>query len=126
MNMEEQLARQLTGFSVQGRDPLAATACFTLPPEFPAFVGHFPGNPLLPAFLQLAMVRLVVQQALAMPLAPLATERIKFGGFVRPGEQVEVETRIRPVAAHWQVEFNLRKGEERVAVGTMQFSQLQA
>lgn len=126
MDIEQQLLQHLADFSAQGEDPLEARGSFMLPPDFPAFSGHFPGNPLLPAFLQVTMVRLIVQQALALSLAPLVSERIKFAGFVRPDEKVEVAARICPAAGHWQVEFTLAKGEEKVTSGSIQLIERQA
>ena len=40
---------------------------FCFPPEFIAFQGHFPGNPLLPAFAQVQMAHVMLGTATARP-----------------------------------------------------------
>ncbi len=93
------------------------TAHFVCPPDFPAFDGHFPGNPILPAFVQLTMVRLLVQLAVGKVLLTQSTGRIKFGGMVRPLEMVRAEVCWRAQENSWDVKFVLKKGDDPVASG---------
>ena len=61
---------------------------YLFPAAFPGFVGHFPGNPLLPAVLQLAAVRHGAGRLLGMEGSPLCWEKVKFKGMIRPGDPV--------------------------------------
>ncbi len=57
---------------------------FVLPPECLCFAGHFPQRPLLPAFVQIMLGRLVVAQGGAAA-AFKAVERAKFTAPAGPG-----------------------------------------
>lgn len=58
---------------------------FELPDDFIGFSGHFPGNPLLPAFVQTLMGRLVLQQWQGGPRRIVEVDRAKFKAPVGPG-----------------------------------------
>lgn len=66
------------------------TADYRLPRDFPGFTGHFPGNPVLPALLQTAMVRLLIEDVLGEPCS-LAVRNAKFSLPIRPDAVVTVQ-----------------------------------
>lgn len=88
----------------------------TIPVDHPAFVGHFPGNPLLPGVSLLAEV---IEAVLRDPeLAALigSCPRIgvaKFLSPVRPGARLELQ--LRPAGR--RVQFDVRQGERLAASG---------
>ncbi len=96
---------------------------FICPPDFPAFQGHFPGNPLLPAFVQMAMVRILVQQEVGKVLLPRSTGRVKFAGMVKPDEVVQANVQVKQNETDWSVKFSLTKEDEQVASGEIIFSE---
>jgi 3-hydroxyacyl-[acyl-carrier-protein] dehydratase len=63
------------------------TARFCVDPAHPALVGHFPGDPIVPAVL---LVRFVAQTLEKCGLSLSAIERMKFLRPVRPGEAIDV------------------------------------
>lgn len=76
---------------------------FVFAPDFPAFAGHFPGRPVLPAIVQLAAVRVAVSEALGKKIIPLEMVRVKFKNMIGPGEPVRVA-----VKCVWEGEERLR------------------
>ncbi len=71
----------------------ARGTCF-LPPDFPAFQGHFPGFPILPAVAMLEIGRVAFQATAGYPLTLTGVTRAKFTQLIRPEEEIEfsVET----------------------------------
>ncbi len=63
-----------------------AQQAFLLPEDFLGFAGHFPGRPLLPAFVQLYMGRWVIEQWQGEPLPLQSVERAKFFAPIGPGQ----------------------------------------
>ncbi len=69
-------------------------ATFVVEAGFPAFVGHFPGQPVLPAVAS-AMCGLETLRGVVEGLVLKAVPYAKFARPVTPGESVEVECRRR-------------------------------
>lgn len=66
------------------------SALYTFSKGFPAFQGHFPGQPVLPAIVQLTAVRLLCETLLHRSLRPVQCNRVKFRSMVVPGDQVKI------------------------------------
>lgn len=66
------------------------TTDYHLSEDFPGFTGHFPGNPVLPALLQTAMVRLLIEDILGTPCF-LSVRNAKFTLPIRPDAAVTVQ-----------------------------------
>lgn len=71
---------------------IAQSFCF--PPAFIAFRGHFPGNPLLPAFVQIQMAHVMLEFAGQAPLQLERIDKAKFREPLHPGQSVRVH-------CHW-------------------------
>ncbi|HNY26932.1 MAG TPA: hypothetical protein PLA90_12870 [Candidatus Sumerlaeota bacterium] len=73
---------------------LCARGTCLLPPDFPAFQGHFPGFPILPAVAMLEIGRVAFQATVSHPLTLTGVTRAKFTHLIRPEEEIEfsVET----------------------------------
>lgn len=100
-----------------------ATARLCCPADFPGFAGHFPGQPVLPAVLQLLAVRLLAETLRETKLTPVGVERLKFKGMVGPNEVVELRVRLNDQAGLLKGEFRLARGSAPIASGTLLFRQ---
>lgn len=76
-----------------GPEPNVVRAVLRFDPHLAVFRGHFPGNPLVPAVLQIEAVRAVVAAATGRRFRIVAIPKAKFTGPVRPGEVVEAVVR---------------------------------
>ena len=85
---------------------LKATAVFRFSGEYPAFSGHFPDNPVLPAIVQLAMVRYAATRAIGKNLILLNYSKTKFRGIIRPEDLVEARVMIEKEKVHWAGSFS--------------------
>jgi len=101
---------------------LQATAVFMFNENYPGFSGHFPGQPVLPAIVQLAMVRYLAECALCGSLLPVRYERTKFRAMIQPGEKVEVDIDFTKKKENWSGSFVIqRTDKEQVATGSAEF-----
>lgn len=99
-----------------------ASADFEFPASYIGFDGHFPGRPVLPAIVQLAMVRYLSEGVLGIPLVPLSWSKTKFRGMVQPGERVVVSIDLDEKERGWDGTFTLKRAEEElVATGFVYF-----
>jgi hypothetical protein len=90
-----------------------------VPPDHPAFAGHFPGRPMLPGAALLAMVIDAVQADPARRTRPgtaLAVPQVKFLGPVAPGATLTLEWRDADAPAD-TIAFEVREGPRPVARG---------
>ena len=67
------------------------TYCFA--PGFIGFSGHFPGYPILPAFVQVLTVLSMAREIKGATVSLLSLERAKFQAEIYPGRDIEVEYR---------------------------------
>jgi 3-hydroxyacyl-[acyl-carrier-protein] dehydratase len=105
-------------FDDQRREVVAELCC---PADFPAFAGHFPGQPVLPAVIQLAVIRSLTGDLLARPLEPVRTRRLKFKGMVGPGDLVQVRVEIKKEEDNWLASFKLAHDGKAVSSGAIIF-----
>ncbi len=100
-----------------------ASAECRFPADFPGFQGHFPGNPILPAIVQLATVRFLADWSLGFCTRPTLHQKIKFKGAIRPEEPVHVNLVLKKDKEKWHGMFSLkRENGEAVAGGIMDFA----
>ncbi len=59
-------------------------------PDFIGFSGHFPGNPILPAIVQVCAVVSLAEEEEGKPLRLAAVRSAKFLSPIRPGEEVSI------------------------------------
>ena len=96
---------------------------FNFPENFIGFNGHFPGNPILPAFVQVAAIRFIVEQLLEKQLMPTRYTKIKFKDSIRPQEPISAKVTLKKDGAGWGGNFSLmRTTGETVAAGIVEFS----
>jgi 3-hydroxymyristoyl/3-hydroxydecanoyl-(acyl carrier protein) dehydratase len=99
-----------------------STDCL-FPAHFLGFQGHFPGNPILPAIVQLAMVRFITDRSLGFRTWPMLHQKIKFKGTIRPGDPVTVTIVLNKDGPKWGGIFSLKRpGGEAVSSGVVDFA----
>lgn len=97
---------------------LSGNAVFVFGPDYPGFEGHFPGNPILPAVVQLAAVRYVTGAVLKRGVHPVEYTRVKFRGSVLPDEKVEVRVQLHEEEDDsWSVKFGIEKDNGKNIAG---------
>ncbi|MDK9708514.1 MAG: beta-hydroxyacyl-ACP dehydratase [Desulforhopalus sp.] len=103
---------------------LQVVADFCFPPGYAGFQGHFPNQPLLPAIVQMAMVRYLAERTVQASLMPGGYRKVKFTGKIVPGDTVSVVADMQKNDQGWAVKFNLKKTDgQAVAAGFVQFLQ---
>jgi 3-hydroxyacyl-[acyl-carrier-protein] dehydratase len=88
--------------------------------DFTGFRGHFPGHPILPAFVQLLTAECAVRLHGNRPWSLRRVERSKFLRPIGPNELVTVCWQEQPGDDHLRCSFTLRVGEEKAAVFTLE------
>lgn len=93
---------------------------FVVPPDHPAFAGHFPGAPIVPGVLLLDAAVHAIQQAHTQAASPGAARgceisSAKFLSAVGPGETLTVSCRPGAGGTH----FEIHSGTRKVATGTI-------
>lgn len=98
---------------------IAQSFCF--PPEFIAFRGHFPGNPLLPAFVQLRMAQVMLESAAQAPLQLERIDNAKFREPLPPGQSVRVHCDLEPTPNNHKAAVTLMVLDRRIATFHLTF-----
>ncbi len=106
-----------------GGDERNVWAEFLFAPDAPVFAGHFPGNPVLPAVVQMALVRFVAERRVGRPLRPLSQERSRFTGMVAPDRILRVDLSLDDSGGGIGADFVLSCGGEKVARGRVVYVQ---
>jgi len=105
----------------EGRKEIAAECMF--PATFPGFQGHFPNKPLLPGIIQLASVRIIVEQATGTNLTAKSYTGTKFKLPIEPGQQVAIHISIEPSPHAIQGKFKIRSTAKKIiSSGSFAFS----
>ncbi|MBM9604303.1 hypothetical protein [Desulfopila inferna] len=104
-----------------GKRRVSAECLF--PPSFIGFAGHFPGNPVLPAIVQLAAVRCIAEQALQQHLVAEKYSRTKFRTMIQPDQKVSFQLIINANEGGYKGKFHLRNAaQESIAEGLFVFN----
>lgn len=85
-----------------------------VPPDHPAFAGHFPGRPILPGVVLLAWALEALEAATGRPAAACQVASAKFLRPVGPGTALTLRHTLQPSGA-WR--FDVLAGTDPVATG---------
>ena len=90
------------------------TRTWIVPPDHPAFPGHFPGQPILPGVLLLDRALCFAAEVFALDIAALRVASTKFLSPVAPGETLLFSLQQKPSGS---IQFDVRCGERSIATG---------
>lgn len=96
--------------------PQVLRATLDVPADHPAFDGHFPGRPVLPAVVLLGFVIDAAEKELGRPLIIAGLAQAKFLAPLLPGDSASLLLRLDRELLH----FEVRNGVVRVAQGVFQ------
>ena len=93
-------------------------ASFTPPADFPAFRGHFPGNPILPGIAQIALITEILNRTNTSFFVLDTVKRVKFLAPALPEKRLSVEVTSRPGETEGSaaVEAVLRTDGKKISV----------
>jgi 3-hydroxyacyl-[acyl-carrier-protein] dehydratase len=90
---------------------------FSFSPDFPAFEGHFPSQPVLPAVVQVAAVRLLAARHLDVKLIPVSLNRSKFKAMVGPNEPMTITISLDQSGNDVTISFSITSETKKIATG---------
>jgi 3-hydroxyacyl-[acyl-carrier-protein] dehydratase len=96
--------------------PDKAIRRYCFPSHFIGFSGHFPGYPVLPAFVQVLSTLMVMEDWKCRPLRLFTIERAKFHIEVKPDQEMTVECREYVAKGTPAIEAKLSVAEGFAAV----------
>jgi 3-hydroxyacyl-[acyl-carrier-protein] dehydratase len=88
----------------------------SIPANHPAYAGHFPGQPVLPAVVLLDATLHALERAGRGTAAEWEINSAKFQSVVRPGEDLTLQHETLP---NGSVRFAIRAADRAVASGTL-------
>lgn len=99
--------------------PLVYTYQWTFPGDTPIFVDHFPRQPLVPAYLQLARLHDVAVSLIATRATRARVKSVKFLRPIRPDETLDVTCDVS--RERGSMKFSIHRLGERVTYGEFVF-----
>ena len=90
--------------------------------DFAAFSGHFPGHPILPAFVQLLAGQCALQLRLQRDIVLRRVKRAKFLKPIEPNHEIIVRWRERSLDDGVQGSFTLLADGEKAATFTAEMA----
>lgn len=117
--IEQKIAPCITTTKTESVDEggLKIVASCIFPESFSGFQGHFPNHPVLPAIIQLAVVRHLIGQAVQFPLTSVQYTRTKFKAMVAPEEELLVTINLDVGEKAVAGKFRITKDESRQVAG---------
>lgn len=98
---------------------------FRFPVSFTGFQGHFPTQPVLPAVIQLTMIRLLAEQALTRPLFPSQYGKTKFRRIVEPEQNIIADLKLNFTDETVDCEFQVKQPDgQMISNGSCKFEYL--
>ena len=88
-------------------DTIIIETTFSYPATFSGFAGHFEGNPVLPAIVQLSSVRFALEQHIGKKLHPETIQRAKFRSMVQPEQQIRINLKVTCENDRYKARFKI-------------------
>lgn len=93
-----------------------------LTPGFIGFAGHFPDNPLLPAFVQIRIAQTLIEAALSRPVLAAVVSQSKFLRPIRPDETMTFTIQLpAETQSAFKAAIQVHVGNEKAAVFRLAF-----
>ena len=104
---QEIIASAVGGIDTPGADALKQPYRFSA--DFIGFCGHFPGYPILPAFIQILTAVNLIEHHERRELKIATVEKAKFHKPIKPDHKIEVECRRQQAGnrAVWVTRINI-------------------
>lgn len=83
--------------------------------DFPGFDGHFPGNPILPGIVMVAMSKAVSEAVCGVPLLLSGLAHAKFTKLVLPGEVIKAAVNVSESGGAYKVRSQLTSAGKTAA-----------
>lgn len=108
--------------SEKSEESIRATCSCLFPSDFPGFQGHFPGQPVLPAIVQLATVRYVAELVTGHRLEITSYAKSKFRAMIVPEEEVVIHLSLQYSGEPGEGKFEIRNDEKgKITTGRCSF-----
>ena len=91
--------------------------------DFIGFSGHFPGYPILPAFVQILTALTLAEEQRGYPIDLASVENAKFHIQLRPGQVIKVECKEKLVRGKPGCEARLMVAEGLASLFRMSFAE---
>lgn len=103
--------------------PGTAERRFCFPPDFIGFAGHFPGYPLLPAFVQMVLGTMLAEEHYGTPLELIKISNAKFQQQIIPDMEITVMVREKTVGGNPGCEAQISSDKGPAAIFTLGFTE---
>lgn len=87
-----------------------------VPPDHPAFAGHFPGTPILPGVVLLDLALQVIANTSGIALELCEISSVKFLSPASPGDELLIQ---HTVSASGTIRFDILAGMRKIASGSI-------
>jgi 3-hydroxyacyl-[acyl-carrier-protein] dehydratase len=106
---------------IKGSAPGTISRRYCFNRDFIGFSGHFPGYPILPAFVQILTALTLAEEQSGYPLELASVENAKFHIQLRPGQEIKVECKEKLVRGKPGCEARLMVAEGLASLFRMSF-----
>lgn len=89
---------------------------WTVPPDHPAFAGHFPGTPILPGVVLLDTALQAIANASGIALEGCEISSVKFLSPANPGDELVIR---HVILASGTIRFDIVAGMRKIASGSI-------
>lgn len=89
---------------------------WTVPPDHPAFAGHFPGTPILPGVVLLDVALQVIAKTSGIALDLCEISAVKFLSPASPGDELLIQ---HSVSASGTIRFDILADLRKIASGSI-------
>jgi 3-hydroxymyristoyl/3-hydroxydecanoyl-(acyl carrier protein) dehydratase len=89
---------------------------WTVPPDHPAFAGHFPGTPILPGVVLLDVALQIIAKTSGIALDLCEISAVKFLNPASPGDELLIQ---HSVSVSGTIRFDVAAGMRKIASGSI-------
>ena len=89
---------------------------WTVPPDHPAFAGHFPGTPILPGVVLLDVALQIIAKTSGIALDLCEISSVKFLSPASPGDELLIQ---HSVSVSGTIHFDVAAGMRKIASGSI-------